>query len=250
MIYQNDKQTNFVTPKSQTKQLSKEVLNNSLFNQINQNADNQIKLNDSLIHNERKEKIKKKAFSIQEDNYLISLVKQIGDNNWLEVSKMMKKMNYERSSRQCRDRYVHYLNPKLNNDLIWSSEEDDLLIHTVSKYGNKWKLMENIFPGRSEVALRNRYRKIQRKKNKEERNGKSKKNIMSNSFSFLDSIKKPSRKRKKIEKKIDDNNKLPDIVYDKNDNTQNIKKKEFCDLLEESNLFSFCNDDDLRAYLF
>ena len=43
--------------------------------------------------------------------------------------------------------------------------------------------MENIFPGRSEVALRNRYRKIQRKKNKEERNGKSKKNIMSNSFS-------------------------------------------------------------------
>lgn len=227
---------------------------NNLINGIYQNSNNFYflnKFNGSANILEQKRKIQKNIFSIQEDTLLISLVDQMGDKNWLGISKKMKEMNYDRNSRQCRDRYMHYLDPKMHNDVNWSPEEDDLLLLTVEKYGNKWKYMESLFAGRSEVSLRNRYRKLQRKKSKEERKGeKKKKNIMSDSFSFLDDIKTTSKKRSSTVKNKEANKPLQKNNFQKNCESKKIKNNVFSQIFNDTNLFTFCDDDDLKYMLF
>lgn len=143
-----------------------------------------------------KKLITKKPFSRDEDYYLLFFVQIFGDNNWISVSECMKQKNFDRSSRQCRDRYSHYLDPRINKNKIWTKEEEDLLVKLVENEGNKWKKFENYFPGRTEVSLRNKYQLINRKKVKKVKKvskvrkiQKVKKNIdiMSNCYSFLDS---------------------------------------------------------------
>lgn len=143
-------------------------------------------------------KLHKNPFSIEEDKLILKLVEIIGENNWVDIAKYMKKKNYDRNSRQCRDRYYHYLNPNINK-LMWSKEEDDLLMEKVENEGKKWKKFEKFFPGRTEVQLRNRYnllaRKMEKIEKKKEKKIEKKRNIMSDSFSFLDSYYAGIRKR-------------------------------------------------------
>lgn len=230
--------------KSNFKPIQNENENKISKNFMNPNVNiNKINNSDDLSTNfsNCKRRIQKNIFTIQEDSYLLSLVEKIGDKNWSEISRKMREKNYNRTNRQCRDRYIHYLDPNLKNDLSWSPEEDDLLILNVNKYGNKWKYLENIFPGRTEVSLRNRYRKLQRNKSKEERKDLKKKNIMSDYFAFLDHMKKNSKKRKRTE---NNSNKTIDIVR------ENSKKNDIDNLLENSNMMDFFDDEDLKNCLF
>lgn len=143
-------------------------------------------------------KLHKNPFSIEEDKLILKLVEIIGENNWVDIAKYMKKKNFDRNSRQCRDRYYHYLNPNINK-LTWSKEEDDLLLEKVENEGKKWKKFEKFFHRRTEVQLRNRYnllaRKIEKNEKKKEKKIEKKRNIMSDSFSFLDSYYAGIRKR-------------------------------------------------------
>ena len=152
-----------------------------------QNSDNNV---NNCGDDKHKKIIHNRPFSIEEDNYLSYLVRIIGDDNWIDISEFMKQKNFNRSSRQCRDRYFHYLDPKINKSTNWTEEEDDLLVKCVQNEGKKWKKFENYFPGRTEVSLRNRYHLINRKQVKKIRKSREvKKNldIMSNCFSFFDS---------------------------------------------------------------
>lgn len=135
-------------------------------------------------------KLHKNPFSVEEDKLILKLVKTIGENKWVDISKCMRKKHYNRNSRQCKDRYFHYLNPNINR-LMWTSEEDELLLEKVENEGKRWKRFESFFPGRTEVSLRNRYNLLIRKKDKnekkKEKKTEKKDNIMSDSFTFLDS---------------------------------------------------------------
>lgn len=111
---------------------------------------------------------KKNTFSIEEDEHLKYLVNSIGQN-WELIVKAMKKANFNKNIRQCRDRYFHYLDPNINNNINWSQSEDENIFKFVETYGKKWKMMEQMFPGRTEVSLRNRYNLLQRKFNREQK---------------------------------------------------------------------------------
>lgn len=168
---------------------------------------NQIQTKNNIIQNQEikegccNKTYKKKPFSIEEDKYLSYLVDSIGINKWSQIADLMKKAQYNRSGRQCRDRYLHYLDPKLNNSAPWSSDEDQNLINWVNQYGKKWKMMEKLLPGRTEVSIRNRYNLILRKAYRDLKKINVKRDIMSDSFAFLDLYKR--YKKKKSTKKKD-----------------------------------------------
>lgn len=138
------------------------------------NNQNNCSQTNNSANNLEKTTIVKKPFTNAEDEVLLSLIKIHGPKKWQKIAQMMKNLNFDRNGRQCRDRYYHYLDPNINVDHEWSPDEDSLLLNSVEKFGKKWKLMEKLFKGRTEVSLRNRYNLLLRKKFKEKRTIKKK----------------------------------------------------------------------------
>lgn len=107
----------------------------------------------------------------------------------------MQKSHFNKNIRQCRDRYYHYLDPNISTDICWSQSEDECLLNLVEKVGKKWKIMEKMFPGRTEVSLRNRYNLLLRKFNREQKKINQSQNLKS-ICSFLNSVDKKKKKSK------------------------------------------------------
>lgn len=102
----------------------------------------------------------KRKFSAEEDAALISLVEKYGLNNWDAVASAMQ----DRSSRQVRERWQHYLSPDINRS-EWTQEEDTLLLQKYQEFGAKWKKMERFF-SRSDVSIKNRFLLLSRRERK------------------------------------------------------------------------------------
>lgn len=78
--------------------------------------------------------------------------------NWKKVSNQMG----DRTVRQCKERYFHYLSPTINKK-EWTNEEDSLLMSSVARLGKRWKVFERLFTKRTEIDIRNRYYVLQRR---------------------------------------------------------------------------------------
>lgn len=104
----------------------------------------------------------KKKFTPQEDALLIKLVEKYGACKWDTIALSMN----GRKGRQCRDRYMNYLNPNVKRD-EWTLEEDMLLTEKVKEHGPKWAKISKFFEGRTGPALKNRWNyKLSRLENK------------------------------------------------------------------------------------
>ena len=105
--------------------------------------------NSSIVIQKKKRKniTPRKLFTLEEDQKLIELYGKYRDN-WKLISKEMK----NRSVRQCKDRYYHYLSPFIMKR-EWTIDEDILLLLSIQKYGKKWKTLEFLFPGRTEIDI-------------------------------------------------------------------------------------------------
>lgn len=144
------------------------VFNNEIYSYILQNAN--ISIPNTNQKNSSKKKITRMKFTPQEDNELLELVSKYGDQNWKIISEEMSKKNncsqsqngqVVRTPRQCKDRYTNYLSPDINKE-DWTVEEDQCLILNLSFRRFQWSTLKKFFPGRSEVALRNRFNYIHR----------------------------------------------------------------------------------------
>ena len=89
----------------------------------------------------------KKHFTKEEDEVLKYLVSVFGENSWSLVSQYMP----GRQSRQCRERYIGYLNPSLVSH-PWTETEDELLIQKYEELGPRWVKFVPFFPGRSDSS--------------------------------------------------------------------------------------------------
>ena len=98
---------------------------------------------------------KKVKFTKIEDEKLIELIKEFGENNWKLIAEKLP----PRTPRQCRERWTNYVNPALSKD-PWTKEEDELLIQKHNELGNHWKLIEKYFPARSKNNIKHRYSQI------------------------------------------------------------------------------------------
>lgn len=105
----------------------------------------------------------KRIFSKEEDEKLVQLISEYGED-WKLIAKNLGNRNV----RQCRERWQKYLNPGINKDK-WTEEDDELLMNEYKKLGPKWKRIAVKFLNRTDINVKNRYRKLERKKKKENR---------------------------------------------------------------------------------
>ena len=96
-------------------------------------------------------------FSKEDDEQLIQLVQKFG-TNWKVIALNMR----NRNSRQCRERWMHYLDPQINNS-PFSSSEDQLIISKFNEFGPKWVMITKFFHGRTDQQLKNRFQVLKRK---------------------------------------------------------------------------------------
>lgn len=161
--------------------------------------------------------------------------------NWIKVSKMMG----NRTSRQCKERYMHYLSPRINKN-EWTSDEELKLIEEVSRLGKRWKLLEKVFKDRTEIDIRNRFYVLQRRISKAKRSKFSINNIkferLKVDFNCANYNKK-EKKKKNEELKIDKS-----LDTSKDNCNQNSNPFDYLnDLFKEFPDISF--DDDDQKYI-
>lgn len=96
-------------------------------------------------------------FSFEEDQKLQELVDEYGENNWVELAKNMP----NRNSRQCRERYLNYLSPRLNKG-AWTKAEDELIMQKYEELGSRWVTIAQYFPDRTDAMIKNRFAVLQR----------------------------------------------------------------------------------------
>jgi hypothetical protein len=49
----------------------------------------------------------------------------------------------DRSGKQCRERWVNHLQPNIRKE-CWTSEEEELLVHAHSTFGNRWSAIAKV----------------------------------------------------------------------------------------------------------
>lgn len=99
--------------------------------------------------------VSRNYFSIDEDRKLLKLVHLFGTEQWNCVASGIP----NRTARQCRDRYKHYLDPNVNHN-PWSLEENELLLKKVDELGKRWKVISQFFKNRTDVHIKNHYKTL------------------------------------------------------------------------------------------
>lgn len=67
-----------------------------------------------------------------------------------------------RTSKQCRERWCHHLDPSINKG-AYTPAEDKIIIEMQAKIGNKWSQIAARLPGRTENSIKIRCKALQRK---------------------------------------------------------------------------------------
>lgn len=108
-------------------------------------------------------------FTEIEDTLMRVFVAQFGTENWQLIASKMG----NRTARQCRDRWKHYLCP-MTNTTEWTEAEDDLLMCNYRVLGPHWGHLATLFPGRTSVGVRNRCCKLLRQSHMQNCDGQTK----------------------------------------------------------------------------
>jgi hypothetical protein len=94
----------------------------------------------------------RRPFTVQEDVRLLEIINRSHVINWDMITKQIG----GRSARQCRERWLNYLNPQIRSD-PWTEDEDRLLLEKINELGHCWASICHFFNGRSESDVKNRW---------------------------------------------------------------------------------------------
>ena len=81
---------------------------------------------------------------------------------WAQVAAVMKASGYQRSPKQCRQRWNHVI---LTKKTLFTPQQDDLLMRIVDEFGTIWSAIVNsvdVFGATAATQLRNRYTSLKR----------------------------------------------------------------------------------------
>jgi hypothetical protein len=111
-----------------------------------------------------KRKTGPKAWTKEEDALLLSIVQSMRiPMKWSLVAQNLP----ERTGKQCRERYVNHLNPRLKVT-DWSPTEDATIFHLYNTIGSHWAKMSKIIPGRTDNGIKNRFHNLRRQLERED----------------------------------------------------------------------------------
>lgn len=109
------------------------------------------------------------AWSEYEDEMLSTLPKSTRQK-WGKIAKEINKSIYSgmkvRSGKQCKERWVNHLDPRMKKDK-WTHEEDQILLKLYKSYGNKWCDISRILGNRTDSSIKNRIKSIFNKQKQE-----------------------------------------------------------------------------------
>jgi len=114
-----------------------------------------------------------KAWLKIEDERLLDLVLQMKHPlKWSVIASSLSSLNLnpsvpERTGKQCRERYVNHLNPRLKTT-DFTPIEDATIWRMFATVGTKWAIMSKIIPGRTDNNLKNRFHNLKRQLGREE----------------------------------------------------------------------------------
>jgi len=114
-----------------------------------------------------------KAWLKIEDERLLDLVLQMKHPlKWSVIASSLSSQNLnpgvpERTGKQCRERYVNHLNPRLKTT-DFTPNEDATIWRMFATVGTKWAIMSKIIPGRTDNNLKNRFHNLKRQLGREE----------------------------------------------------------------------------------
>merc|ERR1719473_272185 len=130
-----------------------------------------------------------------EDDQLVRLVKELAVEgavkSWGEVANHIA----GRTSKQCRERWFNHLDPSIKRG-NYTQNEDKIIMDEQAKLGNKWSIISSMLPGRTEDAVKIRWKTLDRERRQAANGGK-----------LSSTPKKPRRPRK--QKSCDNNAQQP-----------------------------------------
>lgn len=101
---------------------------------------------------------RKAKFTPEEDAALTAVINKLGTADWELIADHMP----NRNPRQCRDRWYYILSPDVSK-APWTADEDAKLLQLYRQLGPKWVQIANMFPGRIDTHIKNRWLVLQRR---------------------------------------------------------------------------------------
>lgn len=118
----------------------------------------------SMTGSVSKRKAGPKAWTKEEDAKLLSIVQSMRmPMKWSIVAQSLP----DRTGKQCRERYVNHLNPRLKVT-DWSPVEDATIFYFYNISGSHWAKMSRGIPGRTDNGIKNRFHNLRRQLERED----------------------------------------------------------------------------------
>lgn len=84
-----------------------------------------------------------------EDESLVRHVVEFGWTSWTDIATEVK----GRTSKQCRERWFHHLDPAIKRS-PYTSDEDSLILEQHAQFGGRWAQIACLLPGRTDDAVK------------------------------------------------------------------------------------------------
>merc|ERR1712072_246491 len=143
------------------------------------------------------------GWSAGEDTRLVALVAEMASSeegsvrNWAEVADRIT----GRTTKQCRERWFNHLDPSIKRG-NYTAEEDKLIMEQQAMIGNRWSVISGMLPGRTEDAVKIRWKTLTRPASSANRSAKKRKPKTNSTNSSVSSKAQKENRKPLLRKKM------------------------------------------------